>query len=261
MGVDSTAMLVGLQARGIRPDLILFADTGDEKQATYDYLPVINAWLVKVGFPQVTVVKLVRPKLEKKGIFDRSLSDSLLRLGTLPAPSYGSHHTCTQVWKMAPQATFLKSWQPALDTWAQGGLVQIAVGYDNGDADGKRCAKAYGKNLIDGKTTNVYPLREWGWDRERCQAEIAAAGLPVPMKSACFHCPNSKLWEIDWLVEHEPKLAQRAIEIEAASKASGKAKTIPGIGRNFAWTDHILQQSIAKTDALLARVDAALAAA
>lgn len=43
MGVDSTAVLVGLQQRGIRPDLILFADTGDEKPATYAYLPVINA--------------------------------------------------------------------------------------------------------------------------------------------------------------------------------------------------------------------------
>ena len=31
MGVDSTAMLIGMYLRGLRPDLILFADTGGEK--------------------------------------------------------------------------------------------------------------------------------------------------------------------------------------------------------------------------------------
>ena len=35
MGVDSTAMLIGMAQRSIRPDLILFADTGGEKPETY----------------------------------------------------------------------------------------------------------------------------------------------------------------------------------------------------------------------------------
>lgn len=56
MGVDSTAMLVGLHQRGVRPDLILFADTGGEKPETYAYLPIIQAWLERVGFPPVVVV-------------------------------------------------------------------------------------------------------------------------------------------------------------------------------------------------------------
>ena len=42
MGVDSTAMLIGLHQRGIRPDLILFADTGGEKPDTYLYAPIIR---------------------------------------------------------------------------------------------------------------------------------------------------------------------------------------------------------------------------
>jgi hypothetical protein len=50
-GRDSTALLVGLWLRGIRPDLILFADVGAEKQATYDYLAIMNRWLKSVGFP------------------------------------------------------------------------------------------------------------------------------------------------------------------------------------------------------------------
>ena len=45
LGVDSTAMLVGMVARGIRPDFILFADVGAEKQATYDFLPIMQRYL------------------------------------------------------------------------------------------------------------------------------------------------------------------------------------------------------------------------
>jgi hypothetical protein len=58
MGVDSTAMLVGMHARGIRPDLILFADTGGEKPETYAYEAVMQRWLASVGFPPITTVKL-----------------------------------------------------------------------------------------------------------------------------------------------------------------------------------------------------------
>ena len=42
VGVDSTALLVELEARGQRPDLVLTADTGVEKPATYAYLDVIR---------------------------------------------------------------------------------------------------------------------------------------------------------------------------------------------------------------------------
>jgi len=43
LGVASTAMLVEFVHRGIRPDLILFADTGGEKPGTYQYLAMIQA--------------------------------------------------------------------------------------------------------------------------------------------------------------------------------------------------------------------------
>jgi hypothetical protein len=39
LGVDSTAAMVLWDAHGIRPDGILFADVGGEKDETYAYLP------------------------------------------------------------------------------------------------------------------------------------------------------------------------------------------------------------------------------
>jgi hypothetical protein len=50
-------MLVEFARRAVRPDLILFADTGGEIPETYAYLPVIRPYLRRAGFPDVTVVR------------------------------------------------------------------------------------------------------------------------------------------------------------------------------------------------------------
>jgi hypothetical protein len=62
VGVDSVAMLVGLHQRGIRPDLISFADTGGEKPDTYLYVPILQQWLRDVGFPPLLVVRYTPPR-------------------------------------------------------------------------------------------------------------------------------------------------------------------------------------------------------
>jgi 3'-phosphoadenosine 5'-phosphosulfate sulfotransferase (PAPS reductase)/FAD synthetase len=84
LGVDSTAMLVEFAQRGIRPDLILFADTGGEKPETYTYLKTINPFLAKVGFPKVTVVRY-QPKRARYA----TLEGQCLHTGTLPSLAYG----------------------------------------------------------------------------------------------------------------------------------------------------------------------------
>jgi hypothetical protein len=238
MGVDSTAVLVGLAQRGERPDAILFADTGSEKPETYAYLATINAWLETVGFPQVTVVK--NPRL-KSG--DKSLYEACHRTQVLPALAYGMHQ-CSIVWKLDPQMWFvrgnrnqgIKPWQPAVDAWARGELVTFCIGYDNGDRDRKRCSQAFGKTQEGFQ--NRYPLIEWGWDREECERQIAAAGLPVPVKSACFFCPASTKPEIDSLVAKHPNLVAMAIELETRAKEKG-LKSVKGLGRRWAWGDYV----------------------
>lgn len=231
-GVDSTAMLVGMYQRFEKPDLILFADTGSEKPETYAYLPVINAWLDRIGWPRVTVVKNPRPKSG-----DKSLHESCLRNSVLPALAFGRHQ-CSLVWKRDPQVAFVKKWQPAIETWARGELVTFCVGYDAGPRDSCRSYKAEGK--ASAGFQNRFPLIEWGWDRDRCVAEIAAAGLPVPVKSACFFCPASKKAEVTWLAGHHPSLAAIAVEMERRASARG-LRTVKGLGRRFAWTELLAQ--------------------
>lgn len=56
-GWDSTAMLIEMERRGERPDMITFADTGAEKQGTYDFIPVFSDWLAAHDFPRPIVCR------------------------------------------------------------------------------------------------------------------------------------------------------------------------------------------------------------
>jgi hypothetical protein len=50
-GRDSTALLIEMHRRGMRPDAIVFANVGSEKRASYDFIPVFHQWLLDHGFP------------------------------------------------------------------------------------------------------------------------------------------------------------------------------------------------------------------
>lgn len=222
MGVDSTAMLVGLHRLGIRPDLILFADTGGEKSGTYSYLPIIQQWLSQVGFPPVITVKrtIARFKIAPY----TTLEENCRVFKMLPSLAYGKK-ACSMKWKRDPQDRYCKTWPPAVEAWAQGKQVIKLIGYDAGPKDGKRAW-----NLkSDRKYRYVYPLREWNWDRETCMEQIAAEGLPVPPKSACFFCPATKPDELLQLCQEEPHLVRRIVKME--TDAAPHLRVVAGLWR------------------------------
>jgi hypothetical protein len=82
---------------------------------------------------------------------------------------------------------------------------------------------------------------EWGFNREKCKEIIAGAGLPVPVKSACFFCPASKKHEIAWLQEHHPELLERALQIERNAQA--KLKSVKGLGRSYSWEGFVSRRT------------------
>lgn len=217
LGVDSTAMLVGMINRGEIPDLILFADVGNEWPESYEYLPVINAWLREHGAPEVQVVRRVGVRTTYN-----TLEENCLVNETLPSLAFG-RKACSQKWKVEPQNKFVSKWGPAKAAWAAGLKVTKLIGYDAGPKDMRRSDIAEDKQY-----EYRYPLREWGWDRERCIAEIKAAGLPVPRKSACFFCPSTKPEEIDELMEKHPDLAARIVRLEDNAQQHMQCGTVVG---------------------------------
>jgi hypothetical protein len=211
VGVDSTAVLVELRHRGIRPDAILFADTGSEKAETYAYLPVINAWLKAAGFPQVTVVKYQPQDFTRYPPY-HSLGENCLTNGTLPSLAFG-FKSCSLKWKVVPQNQWTDRWEPALQRWKSGGKVRKIIGYDATPKDMKRYAHA--KGIEDPKYDYWYPLVDWNMDREACKAAIRNAGLPVPPKSACYFCPATPPQE---LLEHRKAYLRFIVAMEARAK-------------------------------------------
>jgi hypothetical protein len=224
--VDSTAMLIEFSRRGIRPDLILFADTGGEKPETYAYLDVVRPFLEGVGFPDVTVVRY-QPRWAPY----HTLEEQCLHTGTLPSLAYGGK-SCSLKYKKTPQDKFVSQWPPAQECWRQGMKVLKAIGFDAGPADSRRH-----RYVEDERFAYWYPLYEWGYDRERCKEVIEDAGLPVPPKSACFFCPASKKAEIVWLKEHHPELLERALEIERNAQAG--LISVKGLGRSYSWEEFL----------------------
>lgn len=229
MGVNSTAVLIGLHHWGIRPDFIPCADTKGEKAPSYAYVPIMQCWLSSVGFPPIHIVT----RSDFSQTKDPSLEAQCLRLGVLPSLAYG-WKTCSLKWKKEPQDRWLRQ-QPLLqECWASGGKALKTIGYELGE-----------ESRADGKTGDFeydlwFPLLEWGWDRDRCAAEIVKVGLPVPPKSACFFCPAMKPHEIIQLGRDEPEKQARALELERralAGEGEGTFKTsrTAGLGRRFSW--------------------------
>lgn len=233
VGLDSTAMLVEMHNRGMRPDLILFSDTGGEKPETYAYLDVINAWLVSVGFPTVTVVRYAPDRAPYTTLEGKCLANE-----TLPSLAFGGH-SCALVFKRDVMVKYLKIWAPAQEVIARGEKIVKAIGYDASKADRRRRAKAdrttdrlqlrvidraaCGKGPLADQweitnCTFAYYLQDWGLERAQLAAIITAAGLPLPVKSSCFFCPAARPAEVVQLRIDHPDLYWRAIAMERGAR-------------------------------------------
>jgi 3'-phosphoadenosine 5'-phosphosulfate sulfotransferase (PAPS reductase)/FAD synthetase len=263
-GVDSTAMILGMIDRGERIDLVLHADTGSEKPETEAYRDMFLAWLRARGI-RCEIVRY-QPQRFKHWPPYRSLDENCFTNGTLPSISFG-RHSCSLKWKVEPQDAWLETWEPAVACWEAGGRCVKAIGYDAGTRDSQRYAHSEG--MRDPRFDYRYPLREWGWDREECERQIAAHGLPVPVKSACFMCAASKPWEIEAL--GAPQL-RRIVLMEA--RARPRLRNVEGLwrkrvqGRNGAtprpgaMTDFIRERGLlpaAEIDEIISLAPAALA--
>lgn len=212
-GVNSAAMLVGMKARGIRPDLILFADTGAEYPRTYESVAEWSSWSVRNGMPSIETVRVMGKH--------ETLEAACLDNQTLPSIAYG-FKTCSQRWKIEPSDKYMRHWLSV------NGFEKYvkAIGIDASEPHRVR-------HYEDKRTVTWFPLVEWGWSRRACIEAIQAVGMPVPGKSSCFFCPSHKKSEVIRLYREHPELFDRAIQLER--NAAEKATAVKGLGRNWSW--------------------------
>lgn len=219
-GTNSSAMLCGLYKLGIKPDVIIFADTGAEMPHTNAHVLEMR---VRAGRWWGLDIVRVTPKT--------TIVEHCDKTAMLPSLAYG-RRSCSQKFKHEPMEKCLKEWAK------ENGATEIvkAIGY--GAEEGYRVnGKPTEKQLCKGlREQYVYPLVEWQWRREDCVKAIKCAGLTQPGKSSCYFCPGSKRSEVIALKQHYPELLERALEIEANSQKRHRTKIGLG-GMGNLWSD------------------------
>lgn len=262
-GVDSTAMLIALRLAELRPRVITFADLLAEKPETLTHLDRINAVIAGWGWDPIVVCRKI--PLASTGY--RDLYGNCIANETLPSLAFGLK-SCSVKWKQKPQDQVIKGSKagpnatPPQPVWIEaqrtGQRILKLIGYDCGRADMRRS-----RNLpaAGADFDYAYPLQLLGWTREDCIGVITQVLGPefVPIKSACFFCPASKIWELFWLAAHHPDLLERALYLERNALTGRHSRfdalefgatweelvrgadrfpssnTTVGLGRSFAW--------------------------
>lgn len=222
-GTNSAAILIELiNRRYSPPDLIVFSDAGAEQPHTYESLLVMSEYAQANGYPAITTVR--NEGVSRHG----GLYEMCMKNRVLPSVAYGFKQ-CSVIFKLEPQ-------QSAIKARGWGRWVNI-IGYDFDEVGRAEASK--GKEKAG--QINWFPLIELQMGREECIKSIAAAGLPLPGKSACYMCPNRRPWEIKKLAQDYPDLAAKAVELEERATErradDGIYGSIVGLGRTWRWKD------------------------
>jgi 3'-phosphoadenosine 5'-phosphosulfate sulfotransferase (PAPS reductase)/FAD synthetase len=190
-GVNSTAVLLALLDGTIKADpwRVVFADTRDEKDETYAYID-----------------QYVTPLLRRRGrVLEVVCADEgvLERWERLSVTGNRILRTCSVEAKIKPITRHVAA-------HGKPGDVQL-IGIH---ADEQHRAK----QPSDGRVLR-FPLIEMGWGHDECVAAITKAGLPVPVKSGCWHCPFARVKEVVQLTISSPCKFDRIIKLEDAANA------------------------------------------
>jgi hypothetical protein len=209
-GVQSTCLLVLAAQRHIDFDVFLFANVGDDSEdpRTLDYLHRYAK-----PYAEAHGIELVELHRDRCDGTRETLYGRLAREGSrsLPIPvrmSGGAPGTrsCTADFKVRLVGRWLKQHGATAATPA---TLGIGISLDEIHRVNARRALPYEKA--------VYPLldAEPPLRRIDCQRTIAAAGLPVPDKSACWFCPLKRLSAFGEMRRDRPELFARACALEA----------------------------------------------
>jgi hypothetical protein len=260
-GTNSTAMLIAMVLKGIKPDLILFADTGGELPETYDWVNTFSDWLKSNSFPEVTKVRkqkteptrarksiIVNWKMSYKSLewfllsiylgllsngsqyFEySSLYEKCLTLKTLPSRTF-NRGECSITWKIEPQNLYVGNHYTDIIGETK---IRKFIGYHYNEVSRLLNSK---KNPYDDDIYRYeYPLIDWEITQENCIALIKTINLGVPPKSSCFFCPNRKIKEVQDLKQNHPELYDAACFME--ENFNKKENQFVGLGRHWRWSD------------------------
>ena len=171
-GINSTALAILLIENKLPqyvPFRVLFSDTGNEKDETYNFIE-----------------KEFKPYLTKKGVrleVVKPAETVLEQWQRLKVTGSRIIRSCTKNAKIKPINSYINE---------NGGGQQL-IGIDAGEWHRVRNDK-----------NKHYPLVDLNIDRKKCVEIIRSAKLSIPTKSGCWCCPFSRVAEIINLAQSDP---------------------------------------------------------
>ena len=256
-------MIIAARMKRIKIDHIIFADTGNEKPETYQFLEFFDNWLQQPwqDYPYYPGITIVRNEISKVGkreqtkrefkfigkssfiaapwfVFEQylkqtyipeNLGEACLIKETMPSKAYG-YGACSAKWKIEPTDKYLRALK-------LNGVVRW-LGIHAEETRRLLNKNGEAKDLKDKLGFIDYPLIKWGLNQQNCEALCLVALGFVPVKSACWFCPHSKPTEILQLKEKYPEFYEMACFMEEqASRHLNPSSSVKGLGRHFKWRD------------------------
>lgn len=205
-GLQSTT-LAAMSALGEldRLDLVITADTGWERQVTYDIRAWYTAWLQEHGLT-VHVVQFgdIRVQGAQKSIHIPFWTDSG---GPLK-------RECTREYKIRPIRRHIREtlgYDRSKPPHPPPGTVELWLGIT---MDEWTRAKPSRVQYI----TARFPFLGLKWTRDECTTWLQEHGLPVPPKSACVCCPYRRASEWIEIRAQSPEEWRAAIAFDEANR-------------------------------------------
>jgi hypothetical protein len=208
-GVQSSVMAI-MAARGEltpMPNCAIFADTGDEPKAVYDWL----AYLIqKLPFPVHTVRGRFKRLSDEFTHITKSKNGNYYQSATPPAHVFGDNkdkgmlrRDCTTSYKIRPIQKFVRG----LLKQTGEKKASMWIGISTDEAVRMKPSRV---NYIE----NKWPLIDARMSRSDCLGFMERNGYPRPPRSACVYCPFKS--DIEWqqLKDNAPKDFAEAVRIE-----------------------------------------------
>lgn len=240
-GVQSSALLLicdreparvgaALGIEDFRCDLAVFADTQDEPQSVYDWLPKLESVVKTVPIIKTTRGSIMEDNLHGENfgrppwfittpVADfRDAAGNDVTLGDPQTTKGMLRRQCTERYKVRAITAAVRAHLGIRPGQRWNRHVTRLLGISTDEAG--RMKPSHEK-----WATNVYPLIELGMSRQDCIAYVEATGLGTPPRSACIHCPFHSDAEWIRLRDHEPADWARAVEFDHALRSGCLART------------------------------------
>lgn len=223
-GVQSSTLLLMIAAGEVEPvECAIFADTGDEPRAVYDWLAFLKT---RANCPIYTVSAgtlskdSTRLRLSKKS-GNTYLAPSLpVHLQNSTGGKGMGQRQCTRNHKIDPINKFLRTYAE-VPRGTKTPLLNVLIGISTDEALRMKPAQ---KPWLQ----NSWPLIEAGMSRQDCLAWMQRHGYPKPPRSACVFCPYKSDAEWKFLKENDPTSFDLAARYERKLQvAYGQSTALP----------------------------------